>query len=136
MAHNTTLSNAFVTAMMQAGIDLMNAGTVKIYSGTQPANPNVAITDQVLLGTLTLPNPAFVSNVNGVAAAGTIGDSVGVANGTATWCRCATSGGAAEVDGSVGAAGADLNLSTGTTITNGGPISVSSLVWTQRKTAA
>jgi len=57
-----TLIAAAANAALNAIHDLINAGTgpgtIKVYTGTKPAGPATAVTTQVLLGTLTLSDPA------------------------------------------------------------------------------
>ncbi|MCX4912822.1 hypothetical protein [Streptomyces sp. NBC_00687] len=112
--------------------DLINggsaAGTVKVYSGTQPVNANTAITG-TLLATFTLDNPAFGAASAGVLTlAATPISTTGVAAGTATHFRCASggTGGVGTVfDGSVSTSGAQLNLNT-TTISVGVTVQITS----------
>lgn len=116
------LSTATVNAKADKVDDLVNggsaAGTIKVYSGTQPVNANTAITG-TLLATFTLDNPAF-----GAASAGVITlaavplSTTGVAAGTATHFRCASggTGGVGTVfDGSVTATGGGGQLQLNTT---------------------
>lgn len=94
-------------------------GELRIYSGSQPAGPDTAITSQTLLATFTLDDPAFGAASNGVTTlAGTPLAATGAANGTATWFRILNSSGTAIVDGAVGTSGAELNLNT-TTVSSG-----------------
>ena len=131
MALNTIISAAARTAMVQqiqVAIDAgAGAGTIKIYTGTQPAGPGTAPSG-TLLGTLTLSDPAFPAASNGVLTASAItSDTSADATGTATWFRAATSTGVAVIDGSVGTSAADLIL-TSVSIVAGGTIAVTS--WT------
>jgi hypothetical protein len=104
---------------------------INIYSGTQPASPDTAITSQVLLATLTA-GATFGSESGGVETlnaitAGTGSAAAGSGGTLATWFRMTTSGGTAHVDGTVGTSGCDLNLGSAT-ISTGVQVSVSS--WT------
>ncbi len=119
MANNTKISNAAAKAACDAIVDLLDggagAGTVKIYTGSQPADPDTAVGGQTLLATLTLSDPAFGNaadaNPGGIATANAItGDSSADATGTAAWFRAADSNGVAVIDGSVGTSSADLVL--------------------------
>lgn len=113
MANTPRLSNAGVNAAVDALAALLNGGTLRIYDGAQPATADTAVGVQALLAELTFGSPAFGAAVAGVATANPITkDSAANATGTAAWFRAVTSGGAAVFDGSVGASGADLNLST------------------------
>lgn len=126
------LATATVNAMADKVDDLINggsaAGTVKVYSGTQPVNANTAITG-TLLATFTLDNPAFGAASAGVLTlAATPISTTGVAAGTATHFRCASggTGGVGTVfDGSVSTSGAQLNLNT-TTISVGVTVQITS----------
>ena len=139
MATNTRVSAAGVNAACDAIVDLIDAGasngTLKIYTATQPANPDTAISDQTLLATLTLDDPAFGAAADGVATAGSItSDTSADATGTAAWFRVADSDGTAIIDGSVGTSGADLNMDS-VDFTAGSNISISSWTFTVPKNA-
>lgn len=104
-------------------------GVIDIYSGTQPASADAAITG-TLLGRVTLNSGAFTAGTatNGLTFAAASGGSVsksgvwgfnGVDNGTAGWFRLkgnaldsnALSTVLPRVDGSIATSGADMNLS-------------------------
>ena len=110
----TTLCNALVDS-----VDGGAPGTIKIYDGSRPANPNAAITG-VLLATVTLINPAFGAAASGVATLADPAAVVAVATGTATHFRAANGATTVICDGSVTATGGggDLTLAT-TSITSG-----------------
>ena len=118
-----SLANAVRTLMCDALVDSLDAGaaagTIKIYDGTRPANPNAAITG-TLLATVTCIDPAFGAASNGVATLSDPAAVTAVATGTATHFRAADSDGNAKFDGSVTATGGggDLTLAT-TSITSG-----------------
>ena len=107
-----------VTAAANAALDgltaLLNSGSVKIYDGTVPTNAGDALTTQVLLGTLPLSATAFGAAASGTATANAItSDTAADATSTATFYRGLKSDGTTVVcQGSVGTAGADLNLNT------------------------
>lgn len=131
MALNTTISTAARNAAVDAITALLNAGgagTVKIYTGTQPAGPGTAVGAQTLLGTLTLTATAFGAASGGTATAAAItSDTSADATGTATWFRAASGAGTAVIDGSVGTATSDMILDS-VSIIAGGTIAVTS--WT------
>jgi hypothetical protein len=123
-------------------------GVIEIYSGTQPATADAAVTG-TLLGLVTLGSGAFTPGVstNGLtfaaAASGAVAKSGiwsfnGVAAGTAGWFRFkgnATDAGAIStvlprLDGSIAVSGADMNLSN-ITIAIGGPVTIDTFVWNQ-----
>lgn len=134
MAVATRLSNTAAKAACDAVVDLLDGAgsTCKIYTTAQATDPDTAIGAQTLLGTLTFSTPAFGAaadaNPGGRATANSItGDSSADATGTAVWFRCATSGGTAHIDGSVGTSSADMILNT-VSIVSGAAIDISS--WT------
>lgn len=114
------------------GIDAgPSAGTLDVYAGTMPASPAVALTDQVLLGSLTLSDPC-ASYANKVITFGTIAqDAAANASGTAAFAILRTSAGAARVilDCGNNASTAAVKFNT-VSIVEGGPIQVSSLTIT------
>jgi hypothetical protein len=105
------------------------AGTVKVYSGTVPANVGTAITDQTLLATLTLSDPCG-SVSNGVLTFSAITeDSSGDANGTPTFARIADSAGNNVAQVTAGVGSGELNF--GAAIVAGQPVQISSFVITE-----
>jgi hypothetical protein len=123
----TRLATATRNAACDAVVDLLDggsgAGTIKIYTGTQPTTANDAVAG-TLLATVTLADPAFGASSTGVATlSGTPLSGSGVAVGTAGWARFADSTGATVMDGSVTATGgggqielATTSISTGVTV--------------------
>jgi len=135
---NTTIANGAAIAAADSVVDLLDAGTgaglLRIYDGTQPANPDVAIGAQTLLAELTLSDPAFGAAADGapggVATASAItGDSAANATGTASWFRAVDSDSNGVIDGDVTATsgGGDLELNT-VSIVSGAAVDVTS--WT------
>lgn len=125
-ATRNALANAVAT-LVDAG---PAAGTLKIYSGTQPATADTAASG-TLLATVTLGDPSF-----GAASSGTITGAdpaavTGAAAGTAGWFRVADSTGATVYDGAVTATGGggECQLST-TTISVGVSVDITSLTVT------
>jgi hypothetical protein len=138
MATATRISNACAIAACDAIVDRCDLGsppaTCKIYTGTQPTDPDTAVGAQVLLGTLTFSNPAFGSaadaNPGGRATASAItSDSSADATGTAAWFRVAQGGGTALWDGSVGTSSADMIVNSVSFVT-GAEIAISSWTFT------
>ena len=136
MATNTTISNAAAKAACDAIVDLLDAGAaagkLQVYDGSQPADPDTAVTTQTKLAELTLSDPAFGDaaddNPGGKATANAITDlSTADATGTAAWFRAVDSDGTAIIDGSVGTSSADLILDS-VSITAGQTVKVNS--WT------
>lgn len=107
------------------------AATIKLYTGTKPADPDTAITSQTLLGTLTCSDPA--GTVSGrTLTFGTITmDSAADATGTATWARLADSAGVAVIDIDITTTGGGgFGQMNTTSIVIGGPITAPSVVIT------
>jgi hypothetical protein len=130
-------SNRAVNAKADALLALAAGGKLRLYtSGTpgQPATADTALTDQVRLAELTLGTPAFGAAVAGVATAAPItADPSAAATGVATWFRVVQSDGVTSLfDGTVGTAGTDLVLNSAS-IQVGAEVSVTSLVYTERK---
>ena len=129
--------------------DIFRDGVLRIYSGSQPAGPDYAISGTKLLEVSesagVFVHGAFGNGLEfGAAVAGVIAKAVGetwqgtgIAAGTAGYFRlCAnpTDNGSASsslprIDGSVGTSGADLNMST-TTITVGATYTIDSFQFT------
>ena len=125
------LTTAVRNAMGDAILTALNAGsgaaTLDVYTGTQPAGPATAVTDQVLLGTLTFSDPAG-STSGGVITFGAITQETAAdATGAAAWVRLRDSTGAAVMDGDVTVtAGTGLLKLNTLSIVAGGPIQVTS----------
>lgn len=134
MASNLKYSVALKNAQQDAITTKLGASALlNIYSGSQPASPDTAITSQVLLATLTCNATFAPASSGGVLTLNSIANGTGLAGAgagtTATWYRLTTSGGTAHIDGSVGISGADLNLNN-TSIATGQTVSVTSSTYT------
>ena len=122
------------TAMADAAVDLLDAGsgagTLKIYTGSQPSTPETAASG-TLLATVTLVDPAFGAASSGVATGSDPSSVTAVATGTAGWFRAADSDGTVRFDGDVTATGGGgvMQLSS-TSITSGGSVDITSLTFT------
>ncbi len=133
VAANTHLSVAAINAGLNAALDALNGGFFDIYSGVQPASPDVAVTNQVKLARLPLSATAFAAASGGNKAAGPVANGTGLAAGTATWMRAYKADGTtAVIDGSAGASGTDLVMQD-PDITVGGTVQVTSwtVAWAQ-----
>ncbi len=128
LSYTTTERNTRMDALATA---IGNAGILKIYSGSVPANVGASIGASVLLAQLTCGTPFAGASSGGVLTANAIStESSADATGTATYFRITNSGGTAQIQGSVGTSGADLNLNT-TSIVAGAAVSVTSLTLTE-----
>jgi hypothetical protein len=132
---NVRLANASLQGAMDAVVDDIDngagAGTIKIYSGTQPADGDAALSGNTLLATLTFSDPAFgATSTGGVATASAItDDSSADATGTAAWARIQDSDSNNVFDCDVGTSGATINLNS-VSITSGGTVSITSFTMT------
>lgn len=125
--YDTTLRQA----VAQAIVDALNAAagvcTIEFYTGAQPATPETAITDQVLLGVVTCSDDVAAA-AGGVVTFNPIAqDDQANAGGQATWARLRDGAGVARGDFPVtdNAGAGPVKMNT-TTIVAAGPISVES----------
>ncbi len=125
MASNLKYSNGTRNAQQQGLITYAGSGAlINIYSGSQPANANTAISGQTLLVTLTVSG-SFGTDSNGTITLSTVTNGTAVATGTATFFRITQSNGSTVVmDGSVATSDADLVLNN-TSIATGQVVSIS-----------
>jgi threonine dehydrogenase-like Zn-dependent dehydrogenase len=133
-ASRTTGTNAARDAAINAITATLNGGSVRIYSGTAPANADAALSGNTLLAQATLNATAFGAAASGVATATAItADSSADATGTPTFFRLLTSGGTVVYQGTAGASGQELNLAdlSSGQILAGGSVSITSLTITQ-----
>lgn len=109
---------------------IATSGFLRIYNGTQPTNPDTALSGNTMLANLPLSSTFAAGASGGVLTASTITTESSADNtGTATFGSLVTSAGTRIVDFSVGTSGADLNLNT-TSIVAGASVAVSSLTIT------
>lgn len=123
-----TFSTSHRNADLDARLARLNGGKIRIYDGARPASPDVAVGAQVLLAELDFSATAFAAAVGGSATANAIADDTSAnATGTGAWFRCVDSSNNAEMDGSVGTSGADLNFNS-TAIQIGAVVKITSFV--------
>lgn len=123
----TRLSTASRNAAANAVVDQLDSGgTLRIYTGSQPASAEDSPTGD-LLAEITLPSPTFGAASNGVATANSIDPGEGEDDGTAGWFRAVDDNGDTVLDGSCGTSAADMILNT-TSISLGVEIEIVS--WT------
>lgn len=126
-----TLSDAAANAALSDLLTKLNAGSgpavLEIYTATKPAKPDVAITTQVKLGTLTCSDPAGSVATRALTFSAITQDSSADASGVAAWGRFKDSDGLAvvDVDASVTGGTGFLQFNT-TNIVILGPILVTS----------
>ena len=129
MAKNTQMADVTVNAQADAMATLLNNGYLRIYSGTQPATADTALSGNTLLAELRFNATAAPAASSGVLTFNAFTpDSSADATGTASFFRAFKSDGTTVVfDGNVGTTGSTscLEMAT-TTITAGVQISVTS----------
>lgn len=131
---NVRLPAATRSALADAYNTLINGGsgpgTIKVYTGTQPATGGGGLSGNTLLGMLTFSDPAASAASSGVLTFSTItSDTSADASGTATWARIADSNGTTVFDCDVSTSGATINLNS-VTIVAGDTIAISSFTLT------
>lgn len=106
-------SNGTRNSQNQGLIAYAGTGAIfSLYTGTQPANANTAITSQVLLVSMVIAG-VFGTDTNGTLTLGAVTAGIAANTGTAAWFRIYKSDNSTVVmDGSVGLTGADLNLNS------------------------
>ncbi|HVJ54884.1 MAG TPA: hypothetical protein VM689_20660 [Aliidongia sp.] len=128
------ISQVASTAMLNALLALANSGTLKLYTGPKPTNPDTALGSQTLLATFAFAatafgSPSLGSGVEGANASFTASTVTAVATGTAVFARITKSDGTTVIaDLTIGTSGADINLNS-TAITSGGNVTLTSLAW-------
>lgn len=131
MASNVKIGTAARNAACDAIVDLLDGGTLEVFTGSPPATPATADSG-TKLGTCTLGTPAFGAASGGVATANAIGsDTNADASGDAGYFRLKTSGAVVVLQGTAGAAADSPDLTfDNKAIVAGGTIAISSLTVT------
>lgn len=127
LKYAVTLKNARLDAITTA---IGTSGFLRIYSGTQPTNPDTALSGNTMLANLPLSSAFAGSASAGVLTANAITTEASADNtGTATFFSLVTSAGTRKIDGTVATSGGDMTINT-TSITAGSAVSCSSLTIT------
>lgn len=130
----TRVADAARNAAADAVVDLADAGaaagTIKVYTGSQPADADDAESGTLLV-TFTLNDPAFGAAASGVA---TLDVSPAIsttasASGTAGWFRLEDSNGVNVLDGACGSGSGELDLDN-LSISSGQTVTINSLTVT------
>ena len=122
--YSVSLRNAQLDAITTA---VGNAGLCAIYDGVRPATGGAATTK---LAEFTMGTPFAPAAAAGVLSPTLPSATTGLAAGTATWFRIATSGATQVIDGSAGTSGTDMVLDSAT-ISVSLPVSMSAFVITR-----
>lgn len=117
MALALKVSSASKKLAIDAMLDVLNTGYIRIYSGTKPTNPDTALAGNTLLAELRFGATAFGAAAGTTTVTKTANaitqDSSADATGTATFFRAFKSDGTtAVIDGTVGTATCDMIIST------------------------
>jgi hypothetical protein len=114
MAANLRLSVEARNIQLDALAPLANDGYFRIYDGTQPADPDTAVSTQQLLAELRFGSTAFGASSNGTITANAIIPDTSANNtGTATWFRILKSNGTSALwDGSIGTSSANVVMNS------------------------
>jgi len=124
---STTARNARLDAITST---VGNAGLLRIYTGSAPADCGTAASG-TLLAELTCGSPFAGAASSGVLTVTNPGGVSASNTGTAGYYRVYKSDGTTCVaQGTVGTSGADLNLNT-TSILTGGTVTVTAWSWTE-----
>jgi len=105
-----------------------NGGTLKIYTGAQPASANDAASGS-LLATITIPATAFGAAASGIIAKNGTWSAVATGTGTAGWARMASSDGLKIMDLLCAESAAELIIDNDAVVT-GGVVTVTALALT------
>ena len=125
-----TPANSLATALNTA---TGTSAVLNIYSGTQPATADTALSGNSLRVAITMSASAFGTvSTNVVTASGLPLQANATASGTAAFARLVTSGGTVIGDFAVATSGAEITINT-VTITSGGPVQVTAFTITITK---
>ncbi|SRR6266404_1315444 len=126
-----TIAVAQKNAMLDAWLDTLNNGYLRVYSGNRPTNPDTALSGNTQLAELRFGATAFGAAASGVKTANAIAqDASADATGSASFFRAFKSDGSTAVmDGSVGTSGTDAIIGN-TAISSNEPVTCSSLAIT------
>jgi len=139
MAKATILSAATVQAQGDALARLLDNGYLRIYSGAQPADADIAIDTQVLLVALRFAaTSAPPTDASGLITFNAIAPAIADNTDTATWFRAFQSDGTTPVmDGTCDVAANSPNLAlTNTGIVAGTAVQVTTMTHQIQKTTA
>mgnify|MGYP001248555098 CR=1 FL=1 len=113
MPLTTRYAQAATTAKVEALSQLLNGGSLCLYTGVQPKSADQqGLTDQACLATIPLGNPAFHPSLKGTAKSYPLPKVSAEAEGEASWFRASDAYDRPILDGSVGTGDANLNLSS------------------------
>lgn len=109
--------------------DDFDGGTLEIYSGAAPADPNDPPTGTLLV-TINLPTPAFGAAAAGAISKAGVWSAVAVASANAGYARLKNAAGTRWIDISVGSGSGELDLDT-IAIVAGNNVLINTATYTQ-----
>lgn len=134
MTATPIISPAACKGMLNTLAANFNSGSIKIYTGSAPANLGTSATGTLLSSGCTFGSTAFATATDGtttgimtITANSIASDTSAAATGTAGYFRGCASGGTAHAQGTCGTSSADMIMNT-TTITSGDTIAISSFL--------
>jgi hypothetical protein len=135
MAKNTQLANATVNGQGDNLAARLNTGYLRIYSGTQPATADTALSGNTLLAELRFSATAAPATSAGVITFNAITGATAAATGTATFFRALASDGTTVVmDGTTDVTGNTPNLVLNSVaISSGATVNVTAFTHTVNK---
>jgi hypothetical protein len=122
---STTLRNARAQAIITALDTGTNHATLQFYSGTKPTTGG-AITDQILLGTLTFSKPCANVSAGTIAFEPLASDPVADATGVITWARALNGNGEFVLDMTCGVDSSAVVAFNNVSVEAGGIIMINS----------
>ncbi len=131
MTTEVTLTVEARNAQADALARLLDGGSVKVYSGTPPANVSTALSGNTLLATCPLNATSAPAASGGVLTFNSITDDSDIdASGTASFYRLfKTDGTTAVIQGSVATSGGSMTIAD-TALVAAGTLSISALTYT------
>lgn len=131
MTTEVTLTVEARNAQADALARLLDGGSVKVYSGTPPANVSTALSGNTLLATCQLNATSAPAASGGVLTFNSITDDSDIdASGTASFYRLfKTDGTTAVIQGSVATSGGSMTIAD-TALVAAGTLSISALTYT------
>lgn len=113
MASNLKYAVALKNAKLGAiTTQIGTSGLMRWYSGTQPTNPDTALSSNTMLASLALSSSSGSATSGVYTFAAITSESSADNTGTATFGSFLTSAAVRIIDYSIGTSGADLNLNT------------------------
>lgn len=109
--------------------DDFDGGTLELYSGAAPADPNDPPSGTLLV-TINLPTPAFGASAAGAVNKAGVWSAVAVASDNAGYARLKNAAGTRWIDISVGSGSGELDLDT-VAIVAGNNVLINTAVYTQ-----